>query len=414
VQFALSNEKLIVNLATAAADLERETTLLRLQIFPNINITSTSSCHCTSKIISIHSINVKMFPSNVGLSITTTIPNTTTMLLLLFQTVHFLSVLQGACSNPQHLRGSGTPSDGTSIYQDVHRDLWGRQFDFGSVLNQEKKSPRQYLPQKSFPMTNIDKETSASSPSSSFTVPSSWDRVVDVDRNKSEFSTGDDFGSQAKPRIVGGQNSDLAPFAMHLRWDDSDNHWKFAGCGGTLISNCHVLTAAHCVTYPRQDLTHGIYINAWRPFFNNADGTTLKPFHFSYILPELTAVNENFDNEINANDVAILTLQTCTSDMEIMEVADPVYMQNLPVQTGTTTFTSGFGQLAADDPTVPDTLQSVEMNYISSEDCATAYYPNGEIKPDMFCAAVPQGGKDACQGDSGVRIEIRSLHATES
>ena len=49
-----------------------------------------------------------------------------------------------------------------------------------------------------------------------------------------------------------------------------------------------------------------------------------------------------------------------------------------------------------------DILQKVEVPVIPDEDCRTAYAKAGIIiREDMLCAGYPEGGKDACQADSG-------------
>jgi hypothetical protein len=290
-------------------------------------------------------------------------------------------------SENYQLRGT-TSSEHNSFNDDVedrhqqHRELWGREFDFGSLLDEERQkysSTKQKL------------------------IPSLDELAVNVDiinKNEDDNIIND---NKPNPRIVGGQDSQLTSFAIHLRFDEEAAEWKFAGCGGTLISNCHVLTAAHCVTYPRERITQAVYVNAWRPFNDNTapDGNITEPFHFSHILPELTMVHEGFVNDDNSNDIAILTLETCTADFETMDIADPTFLRSVPVGSGTVTQVAGFGQTFLGDPTMPDTLQSVEVEYINSTDCERDFYP-GQIKPDMYCAGSPDGGKDSCLGDSGV------------
>lgn len=230
-----------------------------------------------------------------------------------------------------------------------------------------------------------------------------WDREVPVDfdldpnNNNKSHSFG---GGSIKPSIVGGQDSEMESFAMHLRWDDDLKEWKFAGCAGTLITSCHVLTSAHCVSFPRKHVTEAVYVNAWRPFQNNSDGVVTKPFHFSRIIPDLTVVHGEFQIQNNFNDVAILTLETCTSDFEVIQIASMDFEQSIPIQNGVVTRVAGFGQTSSTNTSTPDILQSVEVDYMEGSDCDRNYYPL-QIQPDMYCAGFPTGGKDSCNGDSG-------------
>jgi len=249
----------------------------------------------------------------------------------------------------------------------------------------------------------------------------------DVSVSSSDFRIdgGSDLDPVIKPRIVGGsEDNSLDSFAMHLRYVPEDGMWKFAGCGGTLISKCHILTAGHCMNGARSGRSKAVYVNAWRPFSSNTDTTTgvTKPYHVSLIDLDKTFTHPQFNNTGNLNDIAVLTMKKCIPDdqsdlFEVMEVANEDFWRkrssellvppNGDDQNLTKTFVAGFGQVSPSDTSVPPALQSVDVSLFGREDCEAKYNDKllfssiDLIQPDMYCAGAPSGGKDACLGDSG-------------
>jgi hypothetical protein len=288
--------------------------------------------------------------------------------------------------------------------QKQQRELWGREYSFGTLPDRQRpegtsNDEDQYLPKGTSLLGNVPSdgiELDVRNPLIGNVVPigSAYDSG-DIDNPLLQQNA-----LQPRPRIVGGtDDADLAPFAMQLTYDGTDQSWRFAGCAATLISNCHVLTAAHCVIGLRDVPNLGVYVNAWRPFNNNSDGTVTEPFHFSPILNILS--HPAFDETTSEYDVAVLTMSTCASGFEIMEIADPAFMEGFI--SNDLVKVAGFGQLAVDNLADVATLQSVEVPFISGIDCSLMYYGN-LILGDMICAGFPEGGKDACLGDSGVSI----------
>lgn len=265
----------------------------------------------------------------------------------------------------------------------------------------------------------------------SLQLPAQSSPLVQGEINSTKHSnvSASDIGNDSEilhiqPRIVGGEeDASLDSFVMHLRYVTEDGMWKFAGCGGTLISKCHILTAGHCMNGRRAGRTKAVYVNAWRPFSSNTDEITgkTKPYHVSLIDLDKTATHPKFNNTGNLNDIAVLTMKKCIPDdqadlFEIMEVANEDFWKRRSSellvgdednQYVAKTSVAGFGQQGPSDPSVPPALQSVDVSLFGREECEKKYNDKllfssiNLIQPDMYCAGAPTGGKDACLGDSG-------------
>ena len=213
-------------------------------------------------------------------------------------------------------------------------------------------------------------------------------------RNYDEASTNNNKHGMDK-RIVGGSVATPFPaFTMWLRHIQFDDSWHFAGCGGALISNCHILSAAHCSADSREELPHGVFIGAYKPYSGDNDGM---PFGFGTIAR--THIHPNFSDDGNKNDVAILVLDECVDldEHPPMRVADRSLMKTM--KTGTNAIVMGFGLIDEQSSEQTEVLNQVSVPFIPKEDCKN-YYGN-QIQDDMICAGRSQGGRDSCQGDSG-------------
>ncbi|XP_011497936.1 PREDICTED: trypsin-1-like [Ceratosolen solmsi marchali] len=186
-------------------------------------------------------------------------------------------------------------------------------------------------------------------------------------------------------RIVGGQTTLINEFPWQVRLSYMNRFY----CGGTLINDRYVLTAAHCVK--------GFMWFMIKVTFGEHDRCTQKSTIESRFVARAFIGNFSFLNF--DDDIALLRLsERITLSETIRPVCLPSNKDNLYV--GANALASGWGTLH-EDGKPSCLLQSVDVPVMSLEDCRNTSYNSRMISENMLCAGYPEGKKDSCQGDSG-------------
>jgi len=212
--------------------------------------------------------------------------------------------------------------------------------------------------------------------------------------NPSPTGRGDGATNQ-KLTIVGGQEAIPGFWSHQVALFPST--WR---CGGSVIDDEWILTAAHCMVNNGSPLQPSV-VNGMvgvHDIANSEDGNQ------SLQIEEIF-VHENYNSYTFDNDIALLKLAMpielgITSSGITVGVISLVEadVDNL---VGLTMTMTGWGATSSGGQG-SDVLLQVDVPVISNDACQDLYEESGAIVTDnMLCAVVDDGGKDACQGDSG-------------
>ncbi|XP_048487069.1 trypsin CFT-1 isoform X1 [Plutella xylostella] len=208
-------------------------------------------------------------------------------------------------------------------------------------------------------------------------------------------------------RIVGGRPTTVEtyPYMAYLviHFDEPDGEQLAGGCGGVILTQHHVLTAAHCLFHEINDTTAVTGTTNLRASevivrvgstYNDRGGSV-------HVTPKIV-VHESYNHPILDNDVAVLVLPTSMSNYRSSSVQPAVIPPGgYVVPNNASVVAVGWG-LTDMNCSKSNTLglRHAGLRKVDRDTCGARW--EASVPDNFLCAGLlGVGGAGTCRGDSG-------------
>ncbi|XP_011504645.1 PREDICTED: chymotrypsin-1-like isoform X2 [Ceratosolen solmsi marchali] len=194
-------------------------------------------------------------------------------------------------------------------------------------------------------------------------------------------------------RIIGGHSASVRtyPFMAFFKCINDDKIF----CGGSIISNKHILTAAQCVNV---GMDYYSQIKVYTGMVSELFPGNVHDIDHVFTHPGFTA--ERTPDKVFTHDIAVVKLKGL---IELNEIQNVIELPARDVADNDKGFILGWGTISHPFHSFPTQMQKAKMTVIAQEECAS--FLKFKLHDAQFCADNRQG-IGPCMGDSGGPLVI--------
>ncbi|XP_005187755.1 serine protease 1 [Musca domestica] len=199
---------------------------------------------------------------------------------------------------------------------------------------------------------------------------------------------------EGEGRITNGNTASVGQFPYQVGLSLRVSALSSAWCGGSLIGNNWVLTAAHC-TDGISSVT--VYLGA----------TVRTSAEVTYTVSSNDIIiHSGWNANTLKNDISLIRIPAVTYTSKIQAVKIPAIASSYSTYAGDYAIASGWGRISDSATGVTNNLQWARMQITTNSVCA-ATYGTSIVTASNICVTT-DGGVSTCNGDSGGPLVLES------